>query len=121
MSAPFFDTNILIDWLRDLPQAIAELSRYTHPRMSRIVWTEILAGESLETRDTIRELIAPIEVVEIDSRIALLAADIRHRNRMKLLDAYILATAQVNGSILITRNTKDFPENMPGIHVPYSL
>jgi hypothetical protein len=40
---------------------------------------------------------------------------------MKLLDAFILATAQVNGAILITRNTKDFPVNMPGIRVPYTL
>ena len=40
---------------------------------------------------------------------------------MKLLDAYILATAQVNGAILITRNIKDFPAAMPGIRVPYTL
>lgn len=121
MSDPFFDTNILIDWLNDRPQAISELSRYNRHRISRVVWTEILAGEALETRDTIRELIAPFEVVEIDARIATAAADIRHRARMKLLDAYILATAQVSGSILITRNTKDFPAEMPGIRVPYTL
>lgn len=121
MSDPFFDTNILIDWLNDRPQAINELSRYNRHRISRVVWTEILAGEALETRDTIRELIAPFEVVEIDARIATAAADIRHRSKMKLLDAYILATAQVSGSILITRNTKDFPAEMPGIRVPYTL
>lgn len=121
MSDPFFDTNILIDWLNARPQAINELSRYNRHRVSRVVWTEILAGEALETRDTIRELIAPFEVVEIDARIATAAADIRHRSKMKLLDAYILATAQVNGSILITRNTKDFPAAMPGIRVPYIL
>ena len=40
---------------------------------------------------------------------------------MKLLDAYVLATAQVNNAILITRNTKDFPANMPGIRVPYTI
>jgi len=118
---PFFDTNILIDWLNDTPQAIAELGRYKRPRISRVVWTEILAGEALETRDTVREIIAPFEVVEIDARIAAAAADIRYRSRMKLMDAYILATAQVNGAILITRNTKDFPAEMPGIRVPYTL
>lgn len=121
MSDPFFDTNILIDWLNDRSQAVSELSRYNRHRISRVVWTEILAGEALETRDVIRELIAPFEVVEIDSRIATAAADIRHRSKMKLMDAYILATAQVNGAILITRNTKDFPAEMPGIRVPYIL
>ena len=121
MSAPFFDTNIVIDWLKRRPQARSEILRYSAHRVSRIVWTEVLAGENLEDRQTVRELIAPFEVVEVDARIALAAADIRFRSRMKLMDAYILATAQVNGSILITRNTKDFPAEMPGIRVPYTL
>jgi predicted nucleic acid-binding protein len=121
VSDPFFDTNILIDWLWDRPQASAELSRYPHHRISRIVWTELLAGEPLETRNYVQELISPFEIVEVDGRIAAAAADIWHRTKMKLMDAYILATAQVNGAILITRNTKDFPAAMPGIRVPYVL
>lgn len=121
MSDPFFDTNILVDWLKGRQQAISELSRYNRHRISRIVWTEILAGEALEHRGEIEQMITPFEIVEIDARIASAAADIRHRSRMKLLDAYILATAQVNGAILITRNTKDFPAEMPGIRIPYTL
>ena len=121
MADPFFDTNIVIDWLIRRPQAKAEMMRYRHHRISRVVWTEVLAGEPLERRDVVRELIAPFEVVELDARIAAAAADIRHRSRMKLLDAFILATAQVNGAILITRNIKDFPTAMPGIRVPYTI
>ena len=121
MSDPFFDTNILIDWLKDRGSAVAELNRYQRHRISRIVWTEVLAGEPLERREAVRRLISSFEVVEIDARIAGAAADIRYTLRMKLLDAYVLATAQVNGAILITRNTKDFPAAMPGIRVPYTL
>lgn len=121
MSDPVFDTNIVIDWLRERPQAEAELVRYRRHRISRITWTEVLAGEPLETRDHVQELIRPFEVIELDSRIASAAADIRFRTNMKLLDAMILATAQVTGSILVTRNTKDFPATMPGIRVPYTL
>ena len=121
MSDPFFDSNILIDWLTRKPQAKTELTRYSRHRISRIVWTEVLAGEPLENRDAVRALISPFEVVDLDARIAIAAADIRCRTRMKLLDAFILATAQVNGAILITRNTKDFPANMPGIRIPYTL
>ena len=121
MSDPFFDTNIIIDWLNRKTQAKAELGRYPRQRISRIVWTEILSGEPLESRDTVRGLISPFEVVELDARIASAAADIRFRAGMKLMDAYILATAQVNGAILVTRNIKDFPANMPGIRVPYTL
>jgi hypothetical protein len=121
VSDPIFDTNIVIDWLRDRPGAGSELARYRRHRISRITWTEVLAGEPLETRSYVQNLIAPFEVIEIDSRICLAAADIRYRTRMKLLDAVILATAQVNGAILVTRNTRDFPANMPGIRVPYTL
>ena len=120
MSDPFFDSNIVIDWLNDSQAATNELARYPRHRISRIVWTEVLAGESLERRDLIRQIIAPFEIVELDSRIALAAADLRYRLRIKLLDAYIFATAQVSGSILVTRNTKDFSAQMPGIRVPYT-
>lgn len=121
MSDPFFDTNIVIDWLFDRQPAIQELSRYRGHRMSRVVWTEVLAGEPVHRRGTLQRLMTPFDIVEVDARIASAAADIRHRTEMKLLDAFILATAQVNGAILITRNTKDFPANMPGIRIPYTL
>lgn len=121
MSHPFFDTNIVIDWLTSKSQATAEMTRYKGHRISRIVWTEVLAGESLDARDTVRQALANFEIVELDARIAMAAADIRYRSRMKLMDAYILATAQVNGAILITRNTKDFPAELPGIRIPYTL
>lgn len=121
MSAPFFDTNIVIDWLFDRDPATLELSRYKAHRISRIVWTEVLAGEPMHERPRLQQLLGPFEVVELDSRIAAAAADIRHRLKMKLMDAFILATAQVNGAILITRNTKDFPATMPGIRIPYVL
>jgi predicted nucleic acid-binding protein len=121
MSDPFFDTNIVVDWLFDRKPALVELSRYRRHRISRIVWTEILAGEPLHTRGEVQQLLSNFEVVEIDGRIAGAAADIRLRTGMKLLDALILATAQTNGSILVTRNTKDFPATMPGVRVPYKL
>jgi predicted nucleic acid-binding protein len=121
VSDPFFDTNVVIDWLFDRTPAITELSRYRRHRISRIVWTEILAGEPVHTRNEVQQLLSSFEVVELDERVAAAAADIRHRLRMKLLDAFILATAQVHGAILITRNTKDFPATMPGVRVPYTL
>lgn len=121
MPDPFFDTNIIIDWLKLRQPATIELARYRRHRISRIVWTEVLADEDLERRDLVRQALARFDVVEIDQRIAEAAADIRYRERMKLMDAYILATAQVNGAVLITRNTRDFPAEMPGIRVPYTL
>ena len=105
MADPFFDTNILVDWLQDCPQAA----------------TELLSGEPPETRPRVQQLISYFEVVEIEARAATAAADIRNRTKIKLLDALVLATAQVHGAILVTRNTKDFPASMPGVRIPYTL
>jgi predicted nucleic acid-binding protein len=121
MSDPFFDTNIVVDWLLDRAPAVTELSRYRRHRISRIVWAEILAGDPVHSRAEAQQLLSNFEIVELDGRIASAAADIRHRSGMKLLDAFILATAQVHGAILITRNSKDFPASMPGVRIPYTL
>lgn len=59
---------------------------------------------------------------EIDDEISRRAAALRReRPRLKSPDAIILATAQIRGRVLITRNTKDFPAAMPGIRIPYTL
>ncbi len=76
MADPVFDTNIVIDWLLDRAPAIAELQRYRRHRISRITWMEVLAGEPLETRDEIQELLTAFELIEVDARIAATAADI---------------------------------------------
>lgn len=121
MSDPVFDTDIVADWLRGHAPAAKELARYSRHRMSRISWITIMAGEPLETRNRVQDLIAPFEIIELDARISTAAAEISHRRRIDLADAMILATAQVNGAILVTRNTTDFPAQMPGIRVPYTL
>ena len=74
MSAPFFDTNIVIDWLKDSQAATDEIALYSGHRISRIAWTEVLAGEPPERRDTVRQLIAPFDIVELNDRIAAAAA-----------------------------------------------
>ena len=122
MSAPFFDTNIITHWLRRRPQAYAEIQRYSSHRISRIVWTEVLAGERLEDRRAVQEALSNFEMLEIDQEIAARAASMRReRERLKAMDAIILSTAQIRGRVLVTRNTKDFPAEMPGIRVPYQL
>ncbi len=80
----------------------------------------MLAAEPGESRARIIQLLAAFQVVEVDARIATAAAELCSRSAMALPQALILASAQVHGAILITRNTKDFPANMPGIRVPYT-
>lgn len=121
MGEPFFDTNILIDWLLDRGGAAEELGRCVRPRLSRVVWTELLARETPDARPGLIDHLHGFDIVELDATIAVRGADFRHRTRVKLLDALIYATAQVHGADLITRNIKDFPPGTPGIRIPYEL
>jgi predicted nucleic acid-binding protein len=55
----------------------------------------------------------------LDEAIAQRAVELRKHGKMKLPDAIIWASAQENAMLLVTRNTRDFPKNDPGIRVPY--
>jgi len=126
MSGYSLDANILIDALLDHTPAHHELSRIADSgaRMwiSRIAWIEALSkGSDALVRDALRFL-DQFGLDEIDEEISLRAAALRRqRGRLRSPDAIILATAQTRGRVLVTRNTKDFPANMPGIRVPYTL
>lgn len=120
MSQIHFDTNIVIDALHDRPEAWSEIKRATRAWISRMTWIEVLAGVPEGANADTEEFLKLFAMSEIDEEVARRAAAIRHqRKSMKVPDAVILASAQVSGRILVTRNIKDFPENMPGIRVPY--
>lgn len=87
-----------------------------------MAWIEVLSkGDESIVREAMAFL-SRFGLDEIDDEIARRAAALRRdRPRLKSPDAIILATAQIRGRVLITRNTKDFPAEMPGIRVPYLL
>lgn len=126
MSGYSLDTNILIDALLDHAPAQLELRRIADSgaRMwiSRIAWIEVLSkGDDNLVREMVKFL-GQFGLDELDDEISHRAAALRRqRPRLKASDAIILATAQTRGRVLITRNTKDFPAEMPGIRVPYTL
>lgn len=126
MSGYSFDANILIDALMDHRPAHDELRRATTSGarlwVSRIAWIEVMSkGTDAVVRDALRFL-GRFAIDEIDEETSLRAASLRReRPRLKSPDAIILASAQVRGRVLITRNTRDFPASMPGIRVPYTL
>ncbi len=87
-----------------------------------MAWIEVMSkGNDIVVRDTLTFL-SHFGLDEIDAEISHRAAALRReRSGLKSPDAIILASAQIRGRILITRNTKDFPPRMPGIRVPYTL
>ena len=117
-----FDTNILIDTLNLVAGAEAELGRTDDWAISRISWIEVFAGAPKGARDETEAFLSRFPVVELDEQVARRAALIRAEGpRLKLPDAIILATAQLSGRTLVTRNSKDFPATLPGVRIPYKL
>ena len=126
MSGFAFDANIVIDALAGYPPARAEIQRAvshgSRPWISRMAWIEVLSkGHDAIVREA-TAFLSHFGLDEIDEEIAQRAAGLRRdRPRLKSPDAIILATAQIRGRVLVTRNIKDFPAAMPGIRVPYTL
>lgn len=126
MSGFTFDSNIVIDALAGFEQARAEIDRATdfgsRAWISRVVWIEVMSkgeGDALKRAEV---LLSGFGIDEVDAEIGRRASALRReRVRLKAMDAIILATAQTRGRVLITRNIKDFPAEMPGIRVPYIL
>lgn len=122
MSSASFDSNILIDALNGIEAAYAELDRVEASWISRVTWIEVMSRVSDATLVRTQSLLSACNIDELDATIAARAAALRNERRsLKLADSVILASAQVHGRILVTRNTKDFPANLPGIRVPYTL
>lgn len=122
MSERFFDTNIVIDMLHNRPAAWAEVRGVTRAWISRMTWIEVMSGVPDDVATETEEFLRLFAMSEIDEEIARRAATLRHqRQSLKSPDAIIIASAQVRGRILVTRNTEDFPAGMPGIRVPYTL
>jgi predicted nucleic acid-binding protein len=122
VSEAVLDTNILIDALGDVPAAHAELLRYSGRYISRMTWIEVMVGALPDDAARAEGYLTHFRVIELSEEIARHAATLRaQRRRLKALDAIILASAQTTGRILVTRNTKDFPGEMPGVRIPYTL
>lgn len=126
MTGYTFDTPIVLDVLVGHQPARGELQRVLaqggRPWVSRLTWTEILSQADPDSMTEVELFMSGFSVDEIDEEIASRAAALmRDRRGLGLLDATVLATAMTRGRVLVTRNIKDFPAQMPGIRVPYTL
>lgn len=126
MSGHSFDANIVIDALLGYELAHRELKRISQQGervwISRMTWIEVMSkGEGRALRDA-SYFLSGFGIDEIDEEIAARAASLRREKpRLKTPDAIILASAQMHDRVLVTRNTRDFPADMPGIRIPYTL
>lgn len=116
------DTNIVIDFLLGRPEALGEMKRYDRRAISLITWIEVLVGAKDDAEQSALEgILAQFELLGIGMEVAGMAARLRRTRRIRLPDALIWASAVRAGGLLVTRNTRDFPENEPGIRIPYRI
>jgi hypothetical protein len=117
-----FDTNILIDLLKGCEAANNEVGRYSRLAISRISWIEVLTGaRNTEDQHRVENLLGYFEMVELDEPVAREAISLRQQHRIRLPGAIIWATARLRDSLLVTRDSGDFPVGDPGIRVPYHI
>jgi predicted nucleic acid-binding protein len=121
MVRALFDTNVLIDYLNGVGAAKKEIGRYEHHAISTITWMEVLVGTATEDEMPVRTWLCSFDVIALDAAIANRAVEIRKERRIRLPDAIVWASAQVNSMLLVSRNTKDFPADEPGVRVPYKI
>ncbi|MBS1165682.1 MAG: vapC [Proteobacteria bacterium] len=121
MVKPLFDSCILIDYLQGVPEAREELRRYDESAISIVTWMEVMVGADASVEAATRAFLAAFEIIGIDAEIAERAVILQRGSRIRLPDALIKATADVAGALLVTRNSRDFPPDMPGVRIPYGL
>lgn len=113
-----FDTNILIDHLKGLPQAREQLrnieSGIFKGYISTITVMELLSAPKLSEQryEAIRNLLEIFEHISVDRKIASTAGRLlstyRASHGMDPMDAIIAATALVNEAVLFTLNKRHF-------------
>ena len=116
-----FDSNILIDYLNGFQQAAVEISRYNRKCISIVTWVEVMAGTDATDEDDTRLELLRYTCLPLTSAIAECAFRLRRDRRFKLPDALIFATAQTEGLLLVTRNSRDFSPADPQIRIPYTI
>lgn len=117
-----FDTNILIDYLNGIKNASQELSRYKIKLISVITYIEVLVGAEDKTEESvIRGFLSTFQVCGITEDVAEASVKIRKEHKLKIPDAIVYATAQVEGCMMVSRNTIDFKKDWLDVRVPYEI
>ena len=124
MSGVLLDTNVLIDYLRD----VAAAARYLDGApgdlsISAVTVAELHAGvRDGQERDSLREFLLSFDVIPVDGPICERAGALRAKYRashgVDLIDGMIAATSILRQLPLVTLNKRHFPM-LQNVIVPY--
>jgi predicted nucleic acid-binding protein len=121
MVKALLDTNVLIDFLGGAAAARKALARSDNAAISSVSWMEVVVGAPKGAEDETRKFLSRFSLVALGQPVAGRAVELRQAHRMKLPDAIIRASAQIEGRLLVTRNSKDLSVSDPGVRMPYRI
>ena len=120
-----FDTDVLIDYLRDLPEAVSYLEAQsgilcTSAVSAAELWAGVREGGE---RDRPGRFLSAFDVIPVDAALAerggLYCRDYRPAHGTELTDALIAATAEAQDAVLVTLNEKHYPMLPDRVRLPY--
>lgn len=118
------DTDVMVDFLRGLPGAVAFVSEAPLPlAVSAVTVAELHAGvREGEERAVLARCLSACDIRVLDAEVAarggLLRRDYGKSHGVRLADALIAATAEMHGLKLVTLNRKHYPM-LASVLVPY--
>lgn len=118
------DTDVLIDYLRDQPQAVAFLEGAEQPLAASVITVaELYVGvRDGEERKRLDAFAGAFELIPLDRKAAVVAGLWRRQygrsHGTGLADALIAASVEAVGGTLVTLNQRHFPM-LPNLLVPY--
>ena len=106
------DTDIFVDFMRGSPEAIRFFDECTEDiTFSAITEAELLSGKvcvNPQKKENVFHLLSQFEKIPVGNPLVQVAGDFWRKYGIEVPDAIIAATAFITGSILFTRNLKDF-------------
>jgi len=115
------DSNIIIYYLngnRDIYDFIEKNKSIS--AISLITYYEVLNYDFSEQEELmVRDFLDGFEVLSVSKNIINKALENRKSKKIKMADNFILATAQIFGLNIVTRNTKDFSSFTNGLFNPF--
>ena len=119
------DTDVLIDYLRGVPEAVSYLEAQDGPLYtSAITAAELYAGvREGKERAELDTFLSAFDVLPVNAALAerggLYCRDYRPSHGTELTDALIAATVKSLDAVLVTLNEKHYPMLPDRIRVPY--
>ena len=118
-----FDTDVLIDHLLGKNGATETILKFKNVQnyCSVITIGEILFGMRLDEKEETMELLDSLKPLEVTKKIVFSAYEIKAALRgfnLELYDCIIAATALDNNLILVTRNSRHYPDKRLKLFIP---